>query len=652
MSKMKSIREIEMERATEPNFGKGITVASGFDLGAKAPLDSRLVVKTIEERNAHVTGNRAYEGMLVYVEADKKTYQLIDGAWEEFGFNEEKFQAGVQPIVDKNAEQDRRLATLEGLVVGGEGEGLSAVIADVAKNKADIAELQTNLDKEIQDRESADTLINAEISKNKTDIANLQEGLAEEVANRESAVALINEELGKKADMADLEAEVTRATGVEQGLNTRLTAVEGKVDVNETNIGVNAQAIADEVATRKAEVTRVESLVVAEKERAKGVEQGLQTAINGKVSKEDFNAEQGRVNSALELKATKEEVNAEKGRVDGLFEQVNTTLEGHSTLIDTVTKLANDNKEKKADKTQVALDIATGVETAKGYADEKLVEAKSYADEKLVEGKSYTDAEIVKVGATISAMDEAYKTADAQVLADAKAHANQAVADLVNGAPEALDTLKELADAMQTHEGAYNSLLEVVGAKANSADVYTKVEVDGIKSGLETSIGRVEAEYKQADVALDARLVAVEGITSGVGAIRSELNKAKEDIVANTGAIAECKTSIGENADAIAQEVSARTQAVNTLDGKITAERTRAEGVEAELNNRLTSTVADLKGAKANISTNAQAIAKEVADRQTAVNSLDAKINSMAIVTGSVQPVDRPEGHVWLEILQ
>ena len=651
MSKMKSIREIEMERATEPNFGKGITVASGFDLGAKAPLDSRITVKTIEERDAHVTGNRAYEGMLVYVEADKKTYQLIDNAWEEFGFNEEKFQAGVQPIVDKNAEQDERLTTLEGLVVGGEGEGLGAVIADVAKNKADIAELQTDLSDEISARESADALINAEISKNKASITNLQEGLAEEVSNRESANALINEELGKKADQSDLQAEVTRATGVEQGLNTRLTDAEGKIVVNETNIGVNAQAIADEVTNRKTEITRVESLVVAEKERAEGVEQGLQTAIDGKVSKEDFNAEQGRVNSALDLKATKEEVNVEKERVDGLFEQVNTTLEGHGTLIQTVTELANDNKEKKADKTQVALDIATGVETAKGYADEKLVEAKSYADGKLVEGKAYTDEEIVKVNATISDLDTAYKASDAQVLEDARAHADKAVADLVNGAPEALDTLKELADALTSHESAYDSLLEVVGKKANSEDVYTKAEVDGIKSGLETSIGRVETEYKQADVVLGERLTAVEDITSGVGAIRSELDKAKEDIVTNATEIAGCKTSIGENADAIAQEVSARTQAVNTLDGKITAERERAEGVEASLNERLTTVNSGLEEAKGNISANASAIAEEVANRQSAVSALDAKVTNMATVVGSVQPVDRLEGHIWIEML-
>ena len=58
-------------------YGKGITVASGFDLGAKAPLDHRIVVDTIADRDAHVTGNRAYEGMIVFVKEDQTTYQLV-----------------------------------------------------------------------------------------------------------------------------------------------------------------------------------------------------------------------------------------------------------------------------------------------------------------------------------------------------------------------------------------------------------------------------------------------------------------------------------------------------------------------------------------------------------------------------------------------
>ena len=70
---------------SEEFYGKSIPITSGFDLGAKSPLDTRSIVKTIEERNAHVTGNRAYEGMKVYVLAEKKEYRYNGNDWEEVG---------------------------------------------------------------------------------------------------------------------------------------------------------------------------------------------------------------------------------------------------------------------------------------------------------------------------------------------------------------------------------------------------------------------------------------------------------------------------------------------------------------------------------------------------------------------------------------
>ena len=48
-------------------FGSNIIIANGFDLGKQAPVDSRYLCATIAERDEHVTGNRAYEGMQVYV---------------------------------------------------------------------------------------------------------------------------------------------------------------------------------------------------------------------------------------------------------------------------------------------------------------------------------------------------------------------------------------------------------------------------------------------------------------------------------------------------------------------------------------------------------------------------------------------------------
>ena len=70
---------------SEEFYGKSIPITSGFDLGAKSPLDTRSIVNTIEERNAHVTGNRVYEGMKVYVLAEKKEYRYNGNDWEEVG---------------------------------------------------------------------------------------------------------------------------------------------------------------------------------------------------------------------------------------------------------------------------------------------------------------------------------------------------------------------------------------------------------------------------------------------------------------------------------------------------------------------------------------------------------------------------------------
>ena len=73
-------------------LGKNITLGCGFDLQAKAPLDSRQVVPEYDGLQALIDGNAAYEGMIVYDEGTKKTYQaqLVDGVlkFREFGINE------------------------------------------------------------------------------------------------------------------------------------------------------------------------------------------------------------------------------------------------------------------------------------------------------------------------------------------------------------------------------------------------------------------------------------------------------------------------------------------------------------------------------------------------------------------------------------
>ena len=61
-------------------------------------------------------------------------------------------------------------------------------------------------------------------------------------------------------------------------------------------------------------------------------------------------------------------------------------------------------------------------------------------------------------------------------------YVNEKVADLVDSAPEALNTLGELATALNNHEDAYDALLETVGSKA------TRQELEDVKAELSESI--------------------------------------------------------------------------------------------------------------------------------------------------------------------
>lgn len=78
-------------------LGKNITLGCGFDLQAKAPLDSRQTVPAFAGLQALINDNAAYEGMIVYDEETKKTYQalIIDGVlkFREFGLTDAELKA-------------------------------------------------------------------------------------------------------------------------------------------------------------------------------------------------------------------------------------------------------------------------------------------------------------------------------------------------------------------------------------------------------------------------------------------------------------------------------------------------------------------------------------------------------------------------------
>lgn len=101
-------------------YDSGIKVTGSFSGAGSFPVDGKYIVETIEERDDHVTQNRAYDGMQVYVKADKKTYQYQinsetnEGEWVDFR-NEETitdlqtrvaYLEGIHSVYDIATEAD------------------------------------------------------------------------------------------------------------------------------------------------------------------------------------------------------------------------------------------------------------------------------------------------------------------------------------------------------------------------------------------------------------------------------------------------------------------------------------------------------------------------------------------------------------------
>lgn len=635
MSKIKSIREIEMERAAQPNFGKGITVASGFDLGAKAPLDSRATVKTLEERNAHLTGNRAYEGMLVYVEADKKTYQLVDGQWKVFGFDSEQFESNVEDTLESDS-QTTALSAKQGKVLKGmidaQSNQLSTVDGKVDANTQSITQLDSKL-----------TAAEATIAKNTA-------AIEKEIKDREAS----HSDLGNK--ISELDAAYKNA---DTTINSRLDALEGKTaDLEQvrTDITANTSAIAKEVQDRTQAVNAVDSKLTAEVSRATAAEGALGSRID------DVETSVEEVRGLVDTK-TAQTLNDAKAYTDEKVVEINA---------------ANEELKTKVEANKAALGtVDTRIATAKGEAVES--------------AKTYTNGEIGKI-------DAAYKAADAKVLEDAKADAqakvheaktaleasiNNAYAKIDSNKAELENSINTLKGRVTTNESDIQNLKNTVANKNNNT-IVVNTEDEIVTTNANPKVGDMAyvISTKRAYIFKGVDVLSAKAVPQGwvvFDEITSEL-----DLV-NYLKKSEADTTYRKLSAKIA-EVDLATELVGKINNK--ADKSYVDGElagktdEAYVNSKVEEVVAPVRTESAQNKAN---IAKEVEDRkaeitrvegvitssvnaakqeltssltekETALKAEDAKLNNriskFVPVVSNVEPEDTEAGHVWLELVQ
>ena len=427
-------------------------------------------------------------------------------------------------------------------------------------------------------------------------------------------------------------AALADATANVNGLADRLTTAEGKVTALEGKVGDDTRGLVKDVADLKAANAKggavaeaikdakqagldAQTAVQAEVTRAQGVEQGLRADLGQKADeatadtafgriakvKADLTAEAAAARAAE--KVAKDAADAAQADVDALEILVGDAADtkDDATVFGAIAKekdramTAEAAVDAKAEANKAAIETLNGADTVPGSVDNKI---------KTAIDKVNTDASAL--AGRVKANEDAIKV----INGESEGSIKKAVADLVNGAPEAMDTLKELADSITKHESTYQAYVAQVAkdiAAAKDAAIKKAGELD---TALHTTITGEIATAKQeaitdAGTAADGKVTALE-------------NKLQPKIDAKV-AQSEYDTKVAALTKADIDNLAEAKEYADAEDAKIEAilGHKAVEGGEAAT------------GLCADVAANAAAIAKEVEDRKAADKVLTDRLDAL-----------------------
>ena len=586
-------------------FGKGITLAGGFDLGAKAPLDSRVAVATLADRDAHVTGNRAYEGMLVYVEENKITYQYVadeEGnlSWKEFGFNLNDFQGQVIDNLESD-DTTKALSAAQGKVLKGlvDAEVTRAGEAEKANEDA-IKALDTKVGEIPVDDEGvsvADTVVSY-VDKKVADEAAIAR--AAEQKNAEDIKAIADDYL-VEADKTELQGNIDTVSGkvttligedadksvrtiANEELAKQLIAEGAKESLDTlTEIAAWIQAHPDDAAAMNKAIDDLEALIgtipegvtattiVAYIQEAIAVETAArEAAVNAlderlQIVEGKFEGEESVENKIGTAK--QEAIDSAKEYADDL----NTTMDGRMTQAeadidaleaDTHTHENKEELDKFVDGDKAKLDDASA--KAHEHTNKALLDTYTQTEEDLADAVAKKHAH--ENADVLDGITEEKVAAWDAAEANAKAHAEEKVNELANGTVAAHTT------EINSLDGRVDVLEEASATHAKQTDLETEAtRATEAEDAINAKIGEVTEGKTVVQMIADAQAEAEYDDT-----------EVKSDIEAIETALAEGGTTA--NAIKAAQDSADKAQSeVDALEALYTADKAALDAKDAEL---------------------------------------------------------------------
>lgn len=477
--------------------------------------------------------------------------------------------------------------------------------------------------------------------------------------------------------VAKLDEEIRRSTQVDIEFFNQLKASDEKwgTEIDELSQRLNdyQQKVEEGNETAGDKIEQNANGLAEEIERAKGAEKALQDAIDEYVKKATNAINKVKNNLTAEITRAK----GEEERIENLAKSVSNNLDSEITrakereneiasklqsveteLQNTVNRSNENDIAHKADIEQLKSDVEHIKGIDFGSIEHALTDAKHYTDDKINELKSGLSTEIAgdlaneinRAKAEESRLDskidatnvnvQINKEAIDKLNSDLNDYATKKEVDgrieaIIGNAPEALDTLGEIANELQKNDSVHQAINEVLTGKANKEDVYTKNEVDNqfntysnaltqevnramsVESGLSDSINSEASTRQSADEALEAK------------------------IKANSDAIEALQNA--DNNEALQEEINRAKSAESGLNDAITSETSRAMSVEGGLDTRLTAVEGKVSDNATNIAQNTSDIAGEVTRATNKEAELEAKIQQNAEAIQQIREADNSE---------
>ena len=367
-----------------------------------------------------------------------------------------------------------------------------------------------------------------------------------DVADNTAAIAKLNggaEDEGSVAKaVADaVKVEKERAEGVEEGFESRIAANEAFV---------SAQPAVD-----KAQDDR---LALLEEMMGLGGAEGDKTAIEA--LQEDIQAAQDAADAAqADVDAVEQRLDAEGGLVDRI--EAN---EANIARLDGAVDVEGSVKKH----------IKDAIDEVNGAAE--TLEGRVAANEEFVAGYAAKEAKV----------REDFAAADAQVLADAKKHADDAITALVDSAPDAMNTLNELAADINANQGVYDAYVAEHAAAMTKMKEDLQAEIDADVKVVNDALNAEKERVAGVEAGFEARIAANEAFVAAQPAVDAEQDrriKALEDANAEGGAMADAVKAAQDAADAAQTAADNAQAAAEAAQGEVDAVELRVDALEAKV---------------------------------------------------------------------